>query len=79
MHAVKQREQITRVELAVNFRPEIRSDPKLYAKAQAFLGVSTQPIPQYAPGEIQPDLSFRFRALPETTMVVREIWPSKPT
>lgn len=77
MGAIKRREKISRVDLTVMFRPEIRSNPQLYARAQAFLGVSERPRPQYAPGIIQPDLPFRFSALPETTFVVREVWPSK--
>jgi hypothetical protein len=74
---VMRREQVARTQLAVIFRPEIRADPTLYARAQALLGVSECPMPKYAPGRVQPDLSFRFVSLPETTVVVREVWADR--
>jgi hypothetical protein len=66
---------IARVELQIRFRPEIHAKPDLLARARQFLGVDAAPQRRYARGTKQPDMTFRFAPVPETTFVVREIWP----
>ena len=74
IHAIKAREKVERVEYGVCFRPEVEADAKLRARALAFLGVKYVPAPTYAPGKIQPDLTFRLGVLTETTFSIRENW-----
>jgi hypothetical protein len=68
---------ISRTELHVRFRQEIYDDPELLERARGYLGLVPAAPAKYAPGVRQPDMSFRFAPIPETTFVVREIWPAQ--
>jgi hypothetical protein len=67
---------IARTELHVRFRQEIYDNPELLERARAFLNLAPVAPIKYAPGVRQPDMTFRFAPIPETTFVVREIWPT---
>jgi hypothetical protein len=75
LRRAKAEEASTCVELHIKYRDEIYANPDLLAKARAFLGLVPARKMKYIPGVRQPDMTFRFAPVPETTVVVREVWP----
>src|SRR5215471_6218059 len=72
LRRIKAEESVARVELRVRFRDERNANPELLEQARAALGLVPGGPLRYAQGVRQPDMTFRFAPIPETTFVVRE-------